>query len=110
MTLFRRRQAKLDRMLRSETTGALVQRVVEAIRYEQWGRLEAGSIILERDGWTEQALLDALEVLYRELLAEDDAHGRSGRDSNAFEFHDCGLAAICEALRDRVGGPTRSGR
>lgn len=95
----KREQARLRRV----PTADLVSEVREAIRYERWERLAAGRALLEpvNDRWTDETLLQGLEALLAAVNEDDRATGRSGRDSGYFEFHDCGLASICEALEHR---------
>jgi hypothetical protein len=93
----------LERRQRAPTA-ELVAEAREAIRSERWDRLAAGRALLEHanDHWTDEALLRALEALLAAVNEDDRAHGRSGRASGYFEFHDCGLASICEALTARL--------
>ena len=88
---------------RRAPTADLLAEARDAIRYERWDRLAAGRALLEHenDHWTDETLLQALEGLLAAVNDDDRAQGRSGRDSGYFEFHDCGLAWICEALTDR---------
>jgi hypothetical protein len=101
----RNRQQNFNQTLRSEPIHSLANRVSAAVRFERWDRFATGAEILKRDAWTESELLHALEKLFEDVTNEDHANGRTGRDSNFFEFYDCGLAAISEALRDRLGLP-----
>ncbi len=57
--------------------------------------------VMAADAW----LLSVLDDLYAALRRDDLEKGRSGRDSSVFEFYDCGLAAICAALKWRVPDP-----
>lgn len=94
-----------EEALRTEPVEVLADWARTAVRSERWERLEAGVALLREGESTEQALLDALEALLQALVLDDQAAGRSGRDSGYFEFYDQGLAAMCEALRDRLGLP-----
>lgn len=91
--------------LRTCPIDGLVEQAREAIRFERWERFVEASDILSRAGWSERDLLHALEALWAAVVEEDRRLGRSGRDSNFFELYDSGIAAVLEALRDRVGLP-----
>jgi len=95
----RREQARLRRA----PTATLAAEARSAIAYEKWERLAPARTLLEQDRWTDESLLQALEALYAAVNEDDRSKGRSGRDSGSFEFHDCGLASICEALVHRGG-------
>jgi len=87
--------------LRRVPTAELVSQARSAIAYEKWDRLGPARTLLEQDSWTDASLLQTLEALYAAVSEDDRSKGRFGRDSGAFEFNDCGLASICEALVDR---------
>lgn len=70
-----------------------------------WDRFKTTQSMLQKITWTDKELLDGLENLFSEAVEEDKEKGRSGRDSNYFDFYDCGFASHCEALRDRLGLP-----
>ena len=89
--------------LRRVPTATLASDARSAIAYEKWERLGPARALLEQDHWTDESLLQALEALYSAVNEDDRSKGRFGRDSGAFEFNDCGLASICEALVDRLG-------
>ncbi len=91
--------------LREAPLEELTKRCAEAVLSEQWERLDAGRSIVDGENWTERSLLDALNVLWTKITEEDGGRGRTGRDSNYFEFYDSGLAGITEALHDRLGIP-----
>ena len=71
------------------------------IRFEQWERFPSASKLLNDGEWTDAALLESLRNLYAEAASEHP--GQRGRDSNVFEFHDCGLMSIVEMLEKRTG-------
>ena len=73
----------------------------EALGYERWERFSPVPALLGESDWTDERLLRALDELYVALRDDDRAKGRSSRESAVFEFHDCGLAAIREALQRR---------
>jgi hypothetical protein len=81
-------------------TSKLCDEVRRLIRYEQWERFASATKILAHDEWTDSALLQDLNDLYVEVSKERPGH--YGRDSNVFEFHDCGLMEILEILKTRV--------
>jgi hypothetical protein len=93
----KREQARLRRV----PTAELASEARSAIAYEKWERFGPARTLLEQDRWTDESLLQALEALYTAVNDDDRSKGRFGRDSGAFEFNDCGLASICEALVDR---------
>jgi hypothetical protein len=101
--MFGRQQRK--KALQSEPVASLAAQVSQLVRAAQWQGLPAGAEIIRTERWTERQLLDALEALLQALVADDESKERSGRDSSYFEFYDNGLAAMCEALRDRLGIP-----
>lgn len=68
-----------------------------------WKRFKTAQAMLQKTVWTDQELLEGLESVFTEATKEDAEKGRSGRDSNYFEFYDCGFASHCEALRNRLG-------
>lgn len=70
-----------------------------------WIRFKSAQSMLQKTIWTDQELLEGLENVFTEATEEDTKKRRSGRNSNYFEFYDCGLASHCEALRDRLGLP-----
>jgi hypothetical protein len=74
------------------------------IRFERWERFAVADRILRRDAYTDDQLLDDLRELYEEVVAATpDAHGPG---SDEFEFYDCGLVSIIEALEERTGRKT----
>jgi hypothetical protein len=86
----------------------LAREAVGAIDSERWGHFAAAESLSQRsEQWTDVALIEALENLWREVIADDQARGRQGRDSNRFEFYDTGLAVMLEVLRERVPPSTR---
>jgi hypothetical protein len=87
--------------LRRAPIADLLSEVRDALRGERWEQMGPAPALLGEDRWTDDRLLRALDELFAALRADDESKGRSGRDSNYFEFHDCGLAAICEALQKR---------
>ena len=70
-----------------------------------WIRFKSAQAMLQKSSWTDQELLEGLENIFAEATKEDTEKGRSGRDSNYFDFYDCGFARHCEALRSRLGIP-----
>lgn len=103
----RRRSAARQAFLLAASTTELATILRDALRDETWGwhRFEAGKSALSHAGpWTEQELLQALEDLFEDANEEDrKGHRDGGRDSYYFDFYDCGLAAMAEALRTRLG-------
>ena len=85
-----------------ESTAELVARARKEIHAERWEGFGPARALVERDDWTDEALLRALEDLYAALSADDRAKGRSARGGAVFEFYDCGLASICDALKKRL--------
>lgn len=79
----------------------LVEEVRRLIRFERWERFRSADRILSSDEWTDASLLDGLKDLRAEVAAEQP--GNVGRDSNLFEFYDCGLMSIVELLQKRTG-------
>ncbi|MDI1480373.1 hypothetical protein [Polyangium sp. y55x31] len=89
----------------------LAQEVHSSIRYEQWDRFPSAAAILARSsGWSDQNLCDALKALLAEVAQEDQQAGRNRRDSNYFEFYDCGLAGILDVLEARLKGAAPTAR
>jgi hypothetical protein len=96
----RSREREQDRLRRAPIAD-LVSEIRASIRYERWEGLGPAGTLLSEDRWTDETLLRALEAFRTAVDQDDAAKGRSGRDSGAFEFYDCGLAAIHEALQKR---------
>jgi hypothetical protein len=77
------------------------------IRHERWEKFASATAVLARSsGWSDQDLYDTLRALLAEVAQEDQQTGRHGRESNYFEFYDCGLAGIVEVLDARLKGAT----
>ena len=98
-----RRATKRDgeRRLRAPTADLLAE-AQAAVRFEHWERFGPADALLRASTWSDEQLLRALEELFAAARDDDASKGRSGRDSNVFEFHDCGLAWIADALRTRT--------
>jgi len=103
-TLYVRLQARRrDRFFREATSDELARHCAESVRFMGWADRSAGACLLDsKRSWTERELLDALEALFEDVTRGEREHGYG---SNYFFFHDGGLAATCEALRDRLGIP-----
>jgi hypothetical protein len=110
----RRSLKREQERLRRAPTAELASEARRAVAYEKWERLGPGRALLERDQWTDEDLLQALEALYAAVNDDDRLKGRRfGRGSGGFEFNDCGLASICAALvlrRDRRGNASDPAR
>jgi len=106
----RRTLERAQERRRRASTADLLTEARAAIRSERWDQLAAGRALLDggNDRWTDDTLLRALEALLAAVNEDDRVHGRSGRASGYFEFHDCGLASICEALADRLENSTQA--
>lgn len=77
----------------------LAAEAIGCVRYERWERFTSTLPLLEpRAAWSDAELLECLEQLYAEICREDQALGRNGRDGNIYEYHDCGLGRIHDAL------------
>ncbi len=73
------------------------------IRYERWEHFTAAQALLSRDTvWTDRELRSTLTQLHEEVLQEDAAQGRQGRESSSFEWHDAGFSRMCEVLDERA--------
>lgn len=94
-------QREHARLLRA-STDVLLSEARSAVRYEHWERFAPARALLQDDRWTDAALLRVLDELFAALNEDDEVKGRSGRDSSVFEFYDCGLASIFEALQKRT--------
>ena len=94
----KRRNARLLRA----STEVLLSEARSAVQYEHWERFAPVRALLQDDRWTDAALLRVLEELFAALSEDDAATGRLGRGGNVFEFYDCGLASILEALEKRT--------
>ena len=101
----RARRKELQRLTRVPTA-ELVASARNMIKFEHWEHFGPAAELLQKAQWTDEELRANLDALYAAVVEEDRAQGRSGRDSNSFEFHDCGLAGICEALQARAMRPT----
>lgn len=98
----KRRDAAAAERLRTAPVGDLAAEVAKAVTMAGWGRLEPGAALQAATAQSDRELLEGLDALWSALVAEDEASGRSGRDSNYFDFYDFGLARTSEALRERV--------
>ena len=98
----RRSQKRESARLLRASTEVLLSEARSAVHYEHWERFAPARALLQDDRWTDAALLRVLDELFAALNEDDQAKGRSGRDSNYFEFYDCGLASIVEALQNRT--------
>ena len=94
------------RRLRASTE-VLLSEARSAVRYEHWERFAPARALLQDDRWTDAALLRVLEELFAVLSEDDKVKGRPGRGGNVFEFYDCGLASILEALEKRTAPAPR---
>jgi hypothetical protein len=82
--------------------------VVRTIKNQKWWQQwPAAARLLSQKEWPDRELLAVLEDLFEQIVEEDNAKVRHGRDSNSFRFYDAGFARICERLRDRLGLPQR---
>jgi hypothetical protein len=86
----------------------LLANVRMSLRVEKWERFPSGHALLQDRPWTDQALRETLSQLLAEVVAEDRAQGRDGRESNYFEFHDSGLAGILELVEARLARTAKS--
>lgn len=97
----RRRRREQER-LAGASADRLAAEALECVRYERWERFASARPLLERSaGWSDAELSGCLERLYAEISREDQARGCNGRDGNVYEYHDCGLDRIHEALVSR---------
>src|SRR5437763_15629995 len=60
------------------STAELVSETRKIIGYEEWKHIGQARALLERDDWTDQSLLRALEDLCKALYEDDEAHDRRG--------------------------------
>jgi hypothetical protein len=97
----RRGRVREVERLRRAPIAELLAGTRKAIRHEKWEHLGPAGGLLQDDGWTDDGLLRALRELRRAVLDDDAARGRFGRDSGGFEWHDCGISLICDALEAR---------
>jgi hypothetical protein len=97
----RSQEREAARLLRA-STDVLLSEARSAITYEHWERFAPARALLQGDRWTDAELLRVLDELFAAVGEDDNVNGRSGRASNYFEFYDCGLASIVEALRKRT--------
>jgi hypothetical protein len=100
-----RRRDRIRRAARRRTPVAeLLTETKAALRSEGWQRFKTGeSILLLDSSCTERRLYTLLKALWLELSDDDRQNGRSGRESNYFELHDCGMVELIEELQRRVG-------
>ncbi len=93
-----------EERLRRLSADELARLVAERLaRHEQWRRFAGVSaFVLRTSPWTDEALSQSLDSLRSEVCSEDGRLGRTGRDSNYFEWHDAGLVSIEEILAERV--------
>jgi len=96
---FRKREN--ERLFRTSPADLLAE-ARKAVRYEQWERFAPARALFQEEPWTDERLLGLLEELYAALAGDDRAKGLSGRSGSVFEFYDCGLASITEALEKRT--------
>lgn len=98
----RRRRREQER-LAGASADQLAAEALGCVRYERWERLTSTLPLFERSvGWTDAALLGCLERLFAEISREDEARASNGRDGYVYEYHDCGLGRIHEALASRA--------
>jgi hypothetical protein len=103
--VLRRRDQRRTAARQRATTGELLIDAKDAVRSEGWQRFKSGERILSLEqSCAESDFYLALKTLWAEACDEDHQKGRSGRDSNFFELHDCGMAALTEELERRAGG------
>jgi hypothetical protein len=98
----RRSQKRESARLLRASTEVLLSEARSAVTYEHWEKFAPARALLEGDRWTDAELLRVLDELFAALSEDDTAKSRAGRDSNWFEFYDCGLASIVEALQKRT--------
>ena len=97
----RRRRREQER-LAAASADQLAAEALGCVRYERWERFVSTRPLFERSaGWSDAELSGCLERLYAEISREDQARGCNGRDGNVYEYHDCGLGRIHEALVSR---------
>jgi hypothetical protein len=102
--VLRNRDRKRKAGRRRASAEELLTEAKEAVRSEGWQRFRSGQGILSLESTSESGLYTSLRALWEEACEEDRKTGRSGRDSNYFELHDCGIAWIMEELQQRAGG------
>jgi len=101
---FAKRSAKKEEERRLGTpTADLVREARETIRTWGFRELPPTELFLREDDWSDEELIVALNELYGAIIEDDDRHGRAGRDSRHFDFHDSGLAWILAAVEKRTG-------
>ena len=101
---FAKRSAeKQEERLLGTPTADLVSEARETIRTWGFQALQPSELFLREDDWSDEELMHALNELYAAIIEDDDRHGRAGRDSRHFDFHDSGLAWILAALEKRTG-------
>ncbi len=97
-----RRQRRHLAWLRTASADDLDVHLAGLVRHAGWERFEPARALLDNRGWTDAALLDALESFVKDVLQEDVTTGRRGRESNEFDLYDAGFVAVREALEGRI--------
>lgn len=91
--------------LAAASADQLAGEALGCVRYGRWERFASVRPLLERSvGWSDAELSECLERLFAELSQEDRSRGSNGRDGHVYEYHDCGLGRIHEALASRAQG------
>lgn len=98
-----RRRAEADRAARARMSATELARfALQVARSERWDAFPAFARLKARAASVgDRDLYELLDALFAECAADDAARGRSGRDSNHFEWHDTGLVSVLEILRAR---------
>ncbi len=103
----RKRRREQER-LAVASADQLAGEALGSVRHARWERFTSTHPLRERSaGWSDAALLECLERLLAEISREDQARGSNGRDGNVYEYHDCGLGRIHEALASRLPSVSR---